>query len=231
MSIIAWLASNSLGDVLEDAEAREATVLRRSLLKALRKHLVFLTATIDKTAHKGRSGLGADDISDHVGWLGDQILFLARQTFIFSCLILFFRLWWEKAITNLTWLDFCKRHLWIAFLTVIRIVDLIGEHDIKGVVKAGPLRDFSGTCSLEIVRLRVSVSGERWLAGWGVVSAVTALEQGSLWHEGNLLDFAVKQVVQVALDQAFLRMAAVGTPTLLLVLLVWSFRLLGSQST
>ena len=53
-----------------------------------------------------------------------------------------------------------------------------------------------------------------------MISAVAALEQGRLWHEGNLLDFAVKQVVQVALDQAFLRVAAVGTPTLLLVVLL-----------
>ena len=56
-----------------------------------------------------------------------------------------------------------------------------------------------------------------------MVGAVAALEQGRLWHKGNFLDFPVQQVVQVALDQALLRMAAIGART--------SFRFLSSQST
>ena len=102
MSIIAWGTCNTLGDILEDSEAREAALLRRRFLNAV----VFLTRDIYESADKRRSGLEADDISDLIGWHGDQVLLLAWQTF-FSSLV--FLLWfrWEKTVADLTWLDFC----------------------------------------------------------------------------------------------------------------------------
>ena len=125
MSIIAWGACNTLGDVLEDSEARESTFLRRRIFYAV----VFLSVAIHKSAYNCRSGLEADDISDLVSWLGDQILFLTWQTFI-SFLIFLFWIWREKTVANLTWLYFSYRHLKIAFLAIIWTVDLISEHDI-----------------------------------------------------------------------------------------------------
>ena len=86
MSIIAWDACNTLGDVLEDSEAREAAFLRWRFLNTV----VFLIIDIRESAYKRRSGLKADDISDLVGWLGDQVLLLAWQTFFISCLVFLF---------------------------------------------------------------------------------------------------------------------------------------------
>ena len=63
LSVIAWYACNTLGDVLEDSEAREAALLRRRFFYAV----VLLIFDIHKSAHKRRSGLEADDIFDLVG--------------------------------------------------------------------------------------------------------------------------------------------------------------------
>ena len=62
-NVLGLILGITLGDVLEDSEAREAALLRRRFFYAV----VLLIVDIHKSAHKGRSGLKADDISDLVG--------------------------------------------------------------------------------------------------------------------------------------------------------------------
>ena len=194
----------------------EATFLRRETIFNVDVVLTFRVIEVvgisvhhfSETTHESRSSLACDNISDFKSWLSNQVFFLARKSimhrFLFNVLEIR-RMLSEETISNLARWDLSSYHIVIAVQ-----IDFVRKHVVERVVKAWALWNCRSLFWWAYTTLKVgwvwdSVGGKGGLGCRWMVCAVTTLDYNSFWNESSLLNFFVKQVVEITRNKTLFR--------------------------